>query len=54
MAAPFTREPGPGRPEGGDALIQWAERTGRRSGGVAGRGRLREQAAVIVRCCARA
>ena len=41
MAAPFTREPGPGRRPGGDDLVQWAERTGRRSGGVAGRGGLR-------------
>jgi hypothetical protein len=23
MAAPFTREPGPGQPAGGDALAQW-------------------------------
>ena len=41
MAAPFTREPGPGRRAGGDALVQWAERTGRRSGDAPGRGGLR-------------
>ena len=41
MAAPFTQEPGPRRSAGGDALAQWAERTGRRSGAVAGRDRLR-------------
>jgi len=41
MAAPFTQEPGPCRPAGGDALAQWAEHTGRRSGAVAGRDRLR-------------
>ena len=41
MAAPFTQEPGPRRSAGGDALAQWAERTGRRSGVVAGRDRLR-------------
>jgi len=41
MAAPFTQEPGPGRRAGGDALVQWAERTGRRGAGVPGRGGLR-------------
>ena len=41
MAAPFTQEPGPGRRAGGDALALWAERTGRRRAGVAGRGGLR-------------
>jgi len=41
MAAPFTPEPRPGRRAGGDTLVQWAERTGRRSGGVPGRGGLR-------------
>jgi site-specific DNA recombinase len=41
MAAPFTREPEPGRRADGDALVQWAERTGRRSGGGPGRGGLR-------------
>ncbi len=41
MAAPFTREPGPGRRAGGDDLVQWAERTGRRSRGGPGRGGLR-------------
>ena len=41
MAAPFTREPGPGQRDDGEALVQWAERTGRRSRGVAGRGGLR-------------
>jgi site-specific DNA recombinase len=41
MAAPFTQEPLPGGRVGGDALAQWADLTGRRSRGVAGRGRLR-------------
>ena len=41
MAAPFTREPGPGRRADGDDLVQWAERTGRRSKGGPGRGGLR-------------
>ena len=40
MAVPFTREPGPGLRAGGDALVQWAERTGRRSGGAPRRGRI--------------
>ena len=30
MAAPFTPGPGPVRRAGGDGLVQWAERTGRR------------------------
>lgn len=41
MAAPFTQEPGPVRRAGGDVLVQWAERTGRRRAGVPGRGGLR-------------
>ena len=41
MAAPFSQEPGPGRRAGGDALVLWAERTGRRRAGVPGRGGLR-------------
>ena len=36
VAAPFTQEPGPVRRAGGDVLVQWAERTGRRRAGVAG------------------
>ena len=41
MAAPFNPEPGPVRRAGGDALVLWAERTGRRRAGVPGRGGLR-------------
>ena len=41
MAEPFTQESGPGWPEGGDGLVQWVERTGRRNRGLTGRGRLR-------------
>jgi len=41
MAAPFDREPGPGKGAGGDVLALWAERTGRRRKGVPGRGGLR-------------
>ena len=41
MAGPFTQEPGPVRRAGGDVLVHWAERTGRRLAGVAGRGGLR-------------
>jgi site-specific DNA recombinase len=41
VAAPFTQGPAPGRRSGGDALVRWAERTGLRSRGVPGRGRLR-------------
>jgi site-specific DNA recombinase len=41
MAAPFTQGPAAGRRSGDDALVQWAERTGLRSRGVPGRGRLR-------------
>jgi site-specific DNA recombinase len=41
MAAPFTQEPEPVRRAGGDALVQWAERTGRRRAGVPRRGGLR-------------
>ena len=41
MAAPFTQEPEPVRRAGGDALVQWPERTGRRRAGVPGRGGLR-------------
>ena len=41
MAAPFDREPRPGKGAGGDVLALWAERTGRRRKGVPGRGGLR-------------
>src|ERR1700758_4313674 len=41
MAAPFTQEPGTGRQAGGDALMQRAERTGRRRAAEPGRGGLR-------------
>ena len=41
MAAPFGREPRPGKGAGGDVLALWAERTGRRWAGVPGRGGLR-------------
>ena len=41
MAAPFDREPSPGKGAGGDVLALWAERTGRRRAGVPGRGGLR-------------
>ena len=42
MAAPFDREPRPGKgATGGDVLALWAERTGRRRAGVPGRGGLR-------------
>jgi site-specific DNA recombinase len=41
MAAPFDREPRPGKGAGGDVLARWAERTGRRRAGVPGRGGLR-------------
>ena len=41
MAAPFDREPGPGKGAGGDVLALWAERTGRRRAGAPGRGVLR-------------
>ena len=41
MAAPFDREPGPGKGAGGDVLALRAERTGRRRAGVPGRGGLR-------------
>jgi len=41
MAAPFDREPSPGKGAGGDVLALWAERTGRRWAGVQGRGGLR-------------
>jgi site-specific DNA recombinase len=41
MAAPFDRQPGPGERAGGDVLVLWAERTGRRRAGVPGRGGLR-------------
>jgi len=34
MAAPFDREPGPGRAAGGDVLVLWAERTGQRWAGA--------------------
>src|SRR5450755_68959 len=37
MAAPFDREPGPGRAAGGDVLVLWAERTGQRRAGALGR-----------------
>jgi site-specific DNA recombinase len=41
MDAPFDREPGAGKGAGGDVLVPWAERTGRRRAGVPGRGGLR-------------
>jgi site-specific DNA recombinase len=41
MAAPFDREPGPGRAAGGDVLVLWAERTGQRRTGALGRDVLR-------------
>lgn len=41
MAAPFSPEPGPVRRAGGDSLVLWAERTGRRRAGLPGRGGLR-------------
>jgi site-specific DNA recombinase len=41
MAAPFDWEPRPCRGAGGDVLVLWAERTGRRRAGVPGRGGLR-------------
>jgi site-specific DNA recombinase len=41
MAAPFDREPGPGKGAGGDVLALWAERTGRRRAGLPARGGLR-------------
>jgi site-specific DNA recombinase len=41
MAAPFDREPRPGKGAGGDVLALWAERTGRRRKSVPGRGGLR-------------
>jgi hypothetical protein len=41
MAAPFDREPKPGKGAGGDVLALWAERTGRRRKGVPDRGGLR-------------
>jgi DNA invertase Pin-like site-specific DNA recombinase len=41
MAAPFAREPVPGKGADGDVLALWAERTGRRRAGVPGRGGLR-------------
>ena len=41
MAAPFDAEPRPGKGAGGDVLVLWAERTGRRRAGVPGRGGLR-------------
>jgi hypothetical protein len=41
MAAPFDREPGPGRAAGGDALVLWAERTEQRRTGALGRDVLR-------------
>ncbi len=41
MAAPFDREPSPGKGAGGDVLALWTERTGRRRAGVPGRGGLR-------------
>jgi hypothetical protein len=41
MTAPFVQDPLPGRRESGDALLLWAEQTGRRSGDVRGSGGLR-------------
>jgi len=41
MAAPFDREPRPGKRAGGDVLALWAERKGRRRAGVPGPGGLR-------------
>ena len=41
MAAPFDREPSPGKEANGDVLALWAERTGRRRADVQGRGGLR-------------
>ena len=41
MAAPFDWDPRPCRGAGGDVLVLWAERTGRRRAGVPGRGGLR-------------
>ena len=35
MAAPFDREPGPGKGAGGNVLALWAERTGRRQAACA-------------------
>ena len=41
MAAPFDREPVPGKGAGGDVLALWAERTGRRRIGAPDRGGVR-------------
>ena len=41
MAAPSSLEPGPVPRTGGDALVLWAGRTGRRRAGTPGRGVLR-------------
>jgi hypothetical protein len=41
MAAPFDREPGPGRAAGRDVLVLWAERTGQQRAGALGRDVLR-------------
>src|SRR6201993_3215929 len=41
MAAPFSPGPGPVPRTGGDDLVLWAERTGRRRAGAPGRGVLR-------------
>jgi site-specific DNA recombinase len=41
MAAPFAWEPGRGAGAGGDVLVSWAERNGRRRAGLPGRGGLR-------------